>query len=122
MLMIFTLSIVACNSSNDTNVSTNTETQTESTNSTTTQTENSESTESKAKEFTLEELATYNGKDGNKAYIAVDKIVYDVTDSPAWANGGHNGFEAGQDLTDAIKNSPHGTKVLEGLPQVGTLK
>lgn len=91
------------------------------------QTESTQQTDSnqeaEMQEFTLEELATYNGKDGNKAYIAVDGKVYDVTDSPAWAEGGHNGFEAGQDLTDAIKNqSPHGLKVLENLTQVGILK
>lgn len=87
---------------------------------TTQETETNESAD--LQEFTLEELAAYNGKGGNKAYIAVDGKVYDVTDSPAWANGGHNGFEAGQDLTEAIQKSPHGLKVLDNLTQVGTLK
>lgn len=31
-------------------------------------------------ELTLEELAAYDGKDGNPAYIAVDGVIYDVTD------------------------------------------
>ena len=35
--------------------------------------------------FTLEELAKYNGKDGNPAYVAVNGIVYDVTNNAAWA-------------------------------------
>ena len=75
------------------------------------------------KVITMEELAKNNGKDGAKAYIAVDGIVYDVTDSKAWKDGGHNGFEAGQDLTDAIKNkSPHGVSKLEGLTVVGVLE
>ena len=73
-------------------------------------------------EFTLEQLSKYNGKDGARAYVAVDGTVYDVTDSPRWADGQHNGFEAGNDLTDAIHNeSPHGVGNLEGIPVVGTL-
>lgn len=74
-------------------------------------------------ELTLEELAKYNGKDGQKAYIAVDGVIYDVTEHPAWKNGGHNGFEAGQDLTEAIRTkSPHGVSKLDGLTAVGSLK
>lgn len=72
--------------------------------------------------FTLEELSKYNGRDGNPAYVAVDGIVYDLTDSGAWRNGKHNGFTAGKDLTEEIKNiSPHGVKNLEGIPIVGKL-
>lgn len=74
------------------------------------------------KVFTLDELAKYNGKDGQPAYIAVDGIVYDVSDVGAWKNGGHQGFESGKDVTDQIGEiSPHGTSVLESLPKVGTL-
>ncbi len=74
------------------------------------------------KVFTLAELAKYDGKNGNPAYIAVGGVVYDVTDVREWRNGGHKGFQAGQDLTDAFKNqSPHGASILKGLPVVGTL-
>lgn len=73
-------------------------------------------------EFTREELAQYNGKDGQPAYVAVDGVVYDVTQSGAWANGEHNGFEAGKDLTDALANdAPHDDSNLDGFPVVGTL-
>ncbi len=72
--------------------------------------------------FTLEELANYDGQDGNPAYVAVDGIVYDLTNSGAWRNGKHNGFTAGKDLTEEIKEiSPHGVKNLEGIPIVGKL-
>ncbi|MFO7612667.1 MAG: cytochrome b5 domain-containing protein [Clostridia bacterium] len=72
--------------------------------------------------FTLTELARYNGNDGMPAYIAVDGIVYDVTNVGAWRNGRHNGFTAGKDLTEEINNiSPHGTSTLAGLPVAGTL-
>ena len=73
--------------------------------------------------LTLEELARFNGKDGQPAYIAVDGIIYDVTESRAWKDGMHNGFEAGKDLTEEIKTvSPHGIGKLEGITQVGKLK
>ena len=74
------------------------------------------------KMFTLEELANYDGQGGRPAYVAVDGVVYDLTNSAAWRNGKHNGFTAGKDLTDEIKEiSPHGVKNLEGIPVVGKL-
>lgn len=73
--------------------------------------------------FTLEELSQYNGKNGQPAYVAVDGVVYDVTNVEAWKDGEHKqGLTAGNELTEEITNqSPHGLKVLEGLPVVGTL-
>jgi Predicted heme/steroid binding protein len=73
-------------------------------------------------ELTLDQLKQYDGKNGNPAYVAVDGVIYDVTDVPQWKNGEHNGYSAGNDLTDAIKNkSPHGVKQLNGVPVVGKL-
>ena len=71
--------------------------------------------------FTLEELSQYNGKDGQPAYVVVDGVVYDVTNVEAWKDGEHKlGLTAGNELTEEItKQSPHGLKVLEGLPIVG---
>ena len=61
-------------------------------------------------------------KNGNPAYVAVDGVIYDVTDVRQWQNGDHNGFEAGKDLTDEIKNvSPHGVSKLDLVPAVGVL-
>lgn len=75
----------------------------------------------KVKDFTLDELATYNGKDGKPAYVAVDGKVYDVTGIAAWTEGAHNGAMAGTDISEGIQASPHGLSKLEGLPLVGTL-
>ncbi|WP_246208588.1 cytochrome b5 domain-containing protein [Anaerotalea alkaliphila] len=72
--------------------------------------------------LTLEELAAFDGKDGNPAYVAVDGVIYDVTESRPWSGGEHNGFSAGKDLTREIKEvSPHGVSKLVGIPVVGRL-
>lgn len=73
--------------------------------------------------FTLEELAEFDGKDGARAYVAVQGVIYDVTDLPKWEGGTHNGYDAGQDLTDIILNkSPHGLSTLERAIKVGILE
>lgn len=79
--------------------------------------------------FTKEILSYYNGQNGRPAYVAVDGIVYDVSESPLWQNGVHRpailaGFvevKAGRDLTNWLKFSPHGKKNLQRFPIVGYL-
>lgn len=72
--------------------------------------------------LTTEQLAQYNGENGNPAYIAVDGVIYDVTNVREWSGGLHNGYTAGQDLTEQIKTvSPHGVSKLNGLTAVGKL-
>lgn len=75
------------------------------------------------KEFTLEELAEYNGKDG-KMYVAYNGKVYDVSESYLWEDGNHQGLhDAGQDLSESMDDeAPHGSEVFEDYPVVGTLK
>ena len=72
--------------------------------------------------LTLEELSQYNGKNGQPAYVAVDGVIYDFTGLAAWKDGEHNGYSAGNDLTEIIKTkSPHGVSKLNGVPVVGKL-
>ena len=72
--------------------------------------------------LTLDELAQYDGQDGNPAYIAVDGVIYDVTNVSQWSSGEHNGYNAGNDLTSEIKTvSPHGVSKLVGITVVGKL-
>jgi predicted heme/steroid binding protein len=72
--------------------------------------------------FTRKELERYNGQEGARSYVAHEGKVYDVTDSPLWAGGDHEGVHgAGGDLTEALGDAPHGEEVLEGFPVVGTL-
>jgi predicted heme/steroid binding protein len=73
--------------------------------------------------FTLEQLATYDGQNGNASYIAVDGIVYDVSDVSPWKGGIHfKTFKAGLDYTEQIESAPHGKNVLRQAVQVGVLR
>lgn len=72
--------------------------------------------------LTLEELEKYNGENGSDAYVAYEGKVYDVTNHPKWSKGQHNGNVAGSDLTDKIKNSPHGASKFDTLEVVGTIQ
>ncbi len=75
-------------------------------------------------ELTLEELKAFDGQAGNKAYIAVDGKIYDVTELEPWSGGEHEGkYKAGKDYTEEIKSeSPHGLSPLDDLKPIGTLK
>ena len=73
--------------------------------------------------MTRTELAMHDGRDGRRAYIAVNGTIYDVTESPRWENGLHPpDHRAGQDLTDELKSAPHVKAVVERFPVVGTLE
>jgi len=75
------------------------------------------------KEFTAEELSSFNGKGGNPVYIAFEGRVYEVTKSRLWLKGLHmNRHPAGKDLSAEISAAPHGTEVFERYPQIGTIK
>jgi predicted heme/steroid binding protein len=72
--------------------------------------------------MTSEELKQYDGRDGRKAYVAVSGKIYDVSDSPLWSNGDHQGeHQAGCDLTEELKTAPHVRAVIERFAVVGEL-
>ncbi len=75
------------------------------------------------REFTTEELSSFDGKDGKPVYIVFQGKVYDVTKSPLWGKGLHmKRHSAAKDLTAEISAAPHGTEVLERYPQIGMVK
>lgn len=75
------------------------------------------------KEFTSEELAGFNGKEGREVHIAFQGKVYDVSKSKLWSKGSHmNRHASGKELSGEITAAPHGPEVLERYPQVGLLK
>jgi len=73
--------------------------------------------------MTKEELAKHDGKDGSKAYVAVNGKIHDVSASDLWAGGDHQGLhQAGCDLTDEIKSAPHVRAVVDRFPVVDHLE
>lgn len=73
------------------------------------------------KEFTRDELAAFNGKNGSPAYVAYKGVVYDVTDSAMWGDGDHEGMHfAGTDLTTEHDDAPHDVYVTD-FTEVGRL-
>jgi predicted heme/steroid binding protein/uncharacterized membrane protein len=75
------------------------------------------------KEFDLESLSQFNGKEGKPLYIAHKGRVFDVSASKLWNTGLHmKRHAAGHDLTIDIEAAPHEADVLDRYPQVGTLK
>lgn len=70
--------------------------------------------------FNKDELAQYNGRNGNRAYVAVNGVVYDVTDNAAWAAATHFGLKAGEDLTNQFAGCHQGqSAILQNLMVVG---
>jgi len=74
---------------------------------------------SSQKTFTADELSKYDGQDGNKAYVAVDGAVYDVT--PVFENGSHFDHLAGRDLSNQFY-SRHVKSSISKYPVMGILK
>ena len=72
--------------------------------------------------FKLEELATYDGKDGRPAYVAVEGTVYDVTNNRTWAAATHFGLVSGKNHTQEFASCHAGQQsILQTLPVVGRL-
>lgn len=75
------------------------------------------------KEFTSEELESFNGKGGAPGYTSYQGKVFDVSESSLWAGGEHmDSHLAGKDLTQDMSAAPHGEEVFNRFPQIGTLK
>lgn len=74
--------------------------------------------------FNAQQLAAFDGRNGTACYVAVNGVVYEIKQGTLWKDGQHttSGGQAmcGKDLSEAIKQSPHGTSKLEALPKVGT--
>jgi predicted heme/steroid binding protein/uncharacterized membrane protein len=75
------------------------------------------------KDFSIEALDAFDGKEGRPAYIAYKGAVYDVTPSKLWKDGSHlRKHSAGNDLTEILKTAPHGEEKILSMKKVGELK
>lgn len=72
------------------------------------------------------ELEQNNGQSGKPCWVAVESKVYLIPeDSPLWQDGKHSESKGlaycGADMTEIIKQSPHGKTKLVTLEEVGNL-
>ncbi len=73
-------------------------------------------------QFTPEDLALFDGREGRRSLAALRGRVYDLTGSGKWPGGSHfQRHAAGNDLTTALGQAPHGEEKLSAFPVVGTL-
>jgi predicted heme/steroid binding protein len=58
-----------------------------------------------------------DGREGRPAWVRVGEQIFDVTRSAAWKEGNHmRRHQAGQNLTEALRDAPHGPEKLAGFP------
>ena len=72
--------------------------------------------------LTPAELAAFDGSNGRPAYVAVNGIIYDVSNSPSWGGGTHFGIYSGKDASAYFKNCHKTDTVLSELPRIGILE
>lgn len=82
----------------------------------------SQVSESRQQEFTLAQLAQYNGANGNPSYVAISGIVYDVSNFLSWSGGYHFGVSAGTDATENFSTCHRASNIIGKLPKVGVVK
>ena len=71
--------------------------------------------------LTKKHLKSKNGING-KVLIAYKNKIYDVSGSALYKFGVHFNHEAGNDLTDFLRDAPHGEEVFSRFPVIGELK
>jgi predicted heme/steroid binding protein len=71
------------------------------------------------KKFTLAELRDYDGNKNDFAYLAINGIVYDVTNVQLLKDGRHHGVTPGNDVSDLFV---HNKAILNRLQVVGILE
>ncbi|MBB1500004.1 cytochrome B5 [Propioniciclava sp. MC1683] len=69
----------------------------------------------------MAELESNDGLEGRPAWVAVNGIVFDVSQAQGWEDGEHRGVKAGTDGTDLFVSSPHGFDTMSRTPVVGSL-
>jgi predicted heme/steroid binding protein/uncharacterized membrane protein len=71
--------------------------------------------------YAVEELAAGKGGPGQPTLVAVNGKVYDLSGSKKWIGGRHMArHHAGCDLTQQIREAPHGLDVLDRFDVIGT--
>ena len=71
--------------------------------------------------FTPQTLALFDGRGGYPAYVAINGVVYDVTNIPQWSAGDHFSLQAGRILSSEYELCHRAREILYKLPTVGVM-
>ncbi|HBI6896858.1 cytochrome b5 domain-containing protein [Clostridium perfringens] len=72
--------------------------------------------------LTKEELANFNGENGNPAYISIDGIIYDISNIELLKQSPYNSLKLGSDVTETFYELNDGDEsILRDIPMVGLL-
>ncbi len=71
--------------------------------------------------YSHKQLALRNGQDRPEIWVALNGVIYDVSESRLWLKGRHYEHWAGQDLTEELKDAPHSQNVFKKFVVVGLL-
>ena len=69
--------------------------------------------------FTDETIKEYNGKNGNPAYVAINGVVYDISDKKLLRGSLRRDLRPGVDATRFAKRDPRTLAQIKDLPVVG---
>jgi predicted heme/steroid binding protein len=73
-------------------------------------------------DLTVDDLKLFDGTEDRAVYFAYKGKIYDVSKSEHWTDGLHfSKHRAGTDLTDMLKQAPHGEEKIIEIPQTGKL-
>jgi predicted heme/steroid binding protein/uncharacterized membrane protein len=73
-------------------------------------------------DMTVDDLTNFDGTGDRNAFFAYKGKIYDVSQSEHWKNGTHfSKHRAGTDLTDMLKQAPHGEEKVTAISPIGKL-
>lgn len=73
-------------------------------------------------DMTIDDLILFNGTENRAVYFAYKGKIFDASKSEHWKNGIHfSKHRAGADLTDMLKQAPHGEEKVRVMSQIGNL-
>lgn len=73
-------------------------------------------------DMTIDDLILFNGTEDRAVYFAYKGKIYDASKSEHWKKGTHfSKHSAGTDLTDMLKQAPHGEEKVIEMSQIGKL-
>ncbi len=73
-------------------------------------------------DMTIDDLILFSGTEDRAVYFAYKGKIYDASQSEHWKKGTHfSKHRAGTDLTDMLKQAPHGEENVTAMSQIGKL-